>query len=67
LVLHNLGKRPCKSRCQPDGAAAWGALTAILGQGGFELARDGTISIDLPAHGVLWLRARPQADGIGAP
>lgn len=67
LVLHNLGKRPCKSRCQPDGAAAWGALTAILGQGGFELARDGTFSIDLPAHGVLWLRARPQADGIGAP
>lgn len=67
LLLHNLGKRPCKSRCKPDGAESWGRLTNILGQGGFDLESDGGFSIDLPGHGVLWLRAHPQAGGGKAP
>ena len=61
LLLHNLGKRPCTSECRPDGAADWGRLTNILGEGRFDLAEDGTFTIELPAHGVLWLRAHPQA------
>ncbi|WP_347140570.1 alpha-amylase family protein [Paracoccus sp. SSK6] len=67
LLLHNLGKRPCKSECRLDGTGSWGFLTNILGQGRFELTKDGTFSIDLPVHGVLWLRAHPQAAGISAP
>ncbi|QDA36040.1 trehalose synthase (plasmid) [Paracoccus liaowanqingii] len=61
LLLHNLGKRPCKTECQLDGADAFDGMTAILGDGGFEITRDGTISIELPAFGTLWLRANAAA------
>ncbi|WP_245686636.1 alpha-amylase family protein [Paracoccus tibetensis] len=60
LVLHNLGKRACRSECRPDGAEAWASLTNIFGQGGFDLAADGSLRIELPARGVLWLRVRPR-------
>ena len=63
LLLHNLSKRPSKSQCRPDGAEAWGRLAAILGNGQFDLAKDSTLSIDLPAHGTLWLRVRSRVDG----
>jgi trehalose synthase len=63
LLLHNLSKRRSKSQCRPDGADVWGRLATIFGNGQFKLAKDGTLSIDLPAHGTLWLRVRPRVDG----
>ena len=59
LLLHNLGKRACRSRCRLDGGKPLGRLTRIQGQGRLDLDADGTASLDLPGHGCLWLRADP--------
>jgi trehalose synthase len=60
LVLHNLGKRACRSDCRPEGAKDWGSLTNIFGKGSFEMGADGTFHVELPPRGVLWLRIRPR-------
>ncbi|MFC3631137.1 alpha-amylase family protein [Paracoccus angustae] len=57
LLLHNLGKRPCASRCRLDGAEALGRLIPIQGQGRLSLDDDQTASVELPGYGSLWLRA----------
>lgn len=61
LLLHNLSKRACTSRCRLDGAEDLGPLTCIQGDGRLDLSRDGTASLDLPGYGSLWLRAEPAA------
>ncbi|MBM3605847.1 MAG: trehalose synthase [Alphaproteobacteria bacterium] len=66
LLLHNLGKCPCRSECRPEGAAAWHGLTNILGHGSFEQTKDGAFNVDLPAYGVLWLRVRTGGKPEGA-
>ena len=64
LLLHNLGPKPCSSECTPEGIAGWGELKRIFGEGSFEMSRDGSFGVTLPARGVMWLRVR-QKQGPG--
>ncbi|WP_265502461.1 alpha-amylase family protein [Paracoccus beibuensis] len=57
LLLHNLGDARCKTSCQIDGTDGWAGLSPIAGRGKYALGDKGTLSVDLPAYGTLWLRA----------
>ncbi len=57
LLLHNLGETRCKTSCQIDGTEGWDGLSCFSGSGKFDLSDDGTLTVDLPAFGTLWLRA----------
>lgn len=57
LLLHNLGKKACASQSRLDDAQSLGELAIIQGQGRLDLAGDGTVTVELPAYGALWLRA----------
>jgi trehalose synthase len=57
LLLHNLGKKACASQSRLDDAPSLGELATIQGQGRLDLGADGTVTVELPAYGALWLRA----------
>lgn len=56
LLLHNLGDKRIKASCMLEGTGLWQGLRHLLGEGQVELQKDGTLSLDLPAYGAIWLR-----------
>lgn len=56
MLIHNLAGERRKSSCNPANAEGWRSLDHLLGGGSAEIARDGVLSVDLPAYGHLWLR-----------
>jgi trehalose synthase len=67
LLIHNLGAKACKTSCTLDEAARWKGLRDLLGDGKAVLKKDGTLTVELAAYGVVWLRgvAEDRADGAG--
>lgn len=65
LLIHNLGGRPCSTSCKLDDAPLWRGVTNVFGEGEFSLAKAGSLAIDLPRYGGLWLRVQ-FADAGGA-
>nr|WP_318272621.1 alpha-amylase family protein [Paracoccus saliphilus] len=64
LLLHNLADSPIKTSCAFDGTAQWQGLRHLLGKGEVELQKNGSLALDLPAYGALWVRADTAASCI---